>query len=104
MTRQDRQGQPPGGWHFEERLTLEEALRAYTSGPAFAAFEDDRKGRIAPGYWADLTVLDHDLREVPAREIWRVGLRLTLVGGQVLTDELTGGGADPGGDSTYRAP
>lgn len=85
VTRQDRQGQPPGGWHFEERLSLEEALRAYTTGPAYAAFEDDRKGRIAAGYWADLTVLDRDLREVPAGEIWRVRVRLTLVGGQAVT-------------------
>ena len=49
LTRQDEQGNPPGGWHPEQRLTLEEALRAYTAGSAFAAFADDRLGILKPG-------------------------------------------------------
>ncbi len=83
VTRQDTRGQPPGGWHAEQKLTLDEALRAYTIGPAYAAFEDDRKGRIAPGFWADLTVLAQDLRTIPAAEIPGVEVVLTLVGGRV---------------------
>ena len=71
VTRQDRRGLPPGGWHPQERLTLDEAIRAYTEDAAYAAFEDDRKGRIAPGFWADLTVLDKDLREISPNEILR---------------------------------
>jgi predicted amidohydrolase YtcJ len=91
ITRQDARGQPPGGWHPEQRLTLEEALRAYTLGAAYAAFEDDRKGRIAPGYWADLTVLSRDLRLIPASEIPRVEVVATIVGGVVAHERLLGG-------------
>jgi hypothetical protein len=83
VTRQDRRGNPPGGWHSEQALTLPEALRAYTIDAAYAAFEDDRKGRIAPGFWADLTVLERDILAMPASEISGAGVALTLVGGRV---------------------
>ena len=82
VTRQNPRGEPAGGWHPEHKLTLEEALRAYTLGPAYAAFEEDRKGRIAPGQWADLTILAKDLRNIPASEIPRVEVLGTLVGGR----------------------
>jgi predicted amidohydrolase YtcJ len=82
VTRQNPRGEPEGGWHPEHRLTLAEALRAYTLGPAYAAFEEDRKGRIAPGQWADLTILARDLRAIPASEIARVEVLGTLVGGR----------------------
>jgi hypothetical protein len=60
VTRRDRKREPPGGWHPEERLTPEEALRAYTAWNAYAAFWEKETGVIAPGRWADLTVLDLD--------------------------------------------
>jgi hypothetical protein len=83
VTRQDRSGRPPGGWRAEQALTLEEAVRAYTADAAYAAFEEDRKGRIASGFWADLTVLERDILEIPSADIPAAGIFLTLVGGQI---------------------
>ncbi len=84
VTRQDLKNWPEGGWHPEQRMTLDEALRAYTSGAAYAAFEEDRKGRIAPGYWADLTVLSRDLRSAPPADIPDTAVRYTIVGGSIV--------------------
>ena len=68
ITRQDAEGQPTGGWHPEQQLTLEETLRGFTAGSAYAGFAEDRLGVLKPGYRADLTVLDRDLFAVnPAR-------------------------------------
>ena len=60
VTRQNRMGQPEGGWYAGEALSVEEAIRAYTTWAAFAGFVEDRGGRIAPGLWADLTIIDLD--------------------------------------------
>ncbi len=95
VTRTDREGAPAGGWHPEQALRLEEALRAYTSGAAYAAFEEDRKGRIAPGLWADLTILERDITAIPPREIQGVPVRMTIVGGLIAYD-AAGFGAAPG--------
>jgi hypothetical protein len=83
VTRQDLKNWPEGGWHPEQKMTLDEVLRAYTWGAAYAAYEEKTKGRIAPGYWADLTVLRKDLRAIPAAEIPAAGVAYTIVGGQV---------------------
>jgi predicted amidohydrolase YtcJ len=82
VTRRDAGGEPARGWHPEQRLTLDEAVRAYTFGPALAAFEELYRGRIAPGFRADLTVLASDLRQVPVSEIPRIPVVATLVGGR----------------------
>jgi predicted amidohydrolase YtcJ len=82
VTRQDRDGHPAGGWHPGQRMTLDEALAAYTTGAAYAAFEEKDKGRIVPGAWADLTILSEDLRRIPAERIADVAVRATLVGGR----------------------
>ena len=60
ITRQDKEGQPEGGWYSGQRVTAEEALRAYTAWSAWASFREDESGIIAPGRWADLTVMDID--------------------------------------------
>ncbi|HSM29992.1 MAG TPA: amidohydrolase, partial [Woeseiaceae bacterium] len=60
ITRQDKEGQPEGGWYSEQRVTAEEAVRAYTAWSAWASFREDESGVIAPGRWADLTVMDID--------------------------------------------
>ena len=65
-------------------MTLEEALRAYTTGAAYAAYEEDHRGRITPGYWADLTVIGKDLRSIPPEEIADAGIDFTIVGGSVV--------------------
>ncbi|MDI3341733.1 MAG: amidohydrolase [Sphaerobacter sp.] len=68
----------------EERITLEEAIRAYTYNGAYASFEEDIKGSIAPGKLADLTVLETDLRTVPPEELAKVRVDLTVVEGRVV--------------------
>jgi len=60
ITRRDKDREPPGGWYPDEALTAEESLRAYTGWSAFAAFREDRTGILAPGRWADITVMDID--------------------------------------------
>jgi predicted amidohydrolase YtcJ len=84
VTRQDLKNWPEGGWHPEQKMTLQEALAAYTAGAAYAAFEEDRKGRIAPGFWADFTVVKKDLRAIPPPEIPDAGIAYTIVGGTVV--------------------
>lgn len=84
VTRQDAAGYPDGGWHPRQRMTLDEALRAYTEGAAYAAFQERHKGRISPGMWADLTVLSEDLRRLRPSSIGAVSVGYTIVAGQVV--------------------
>ena len=60
VTRTDKQGKPAGGWHPEQALTIEEAVRGWTTWAAYADFADADAGTIAPGKFANLTVLDID--------------------------------------------
>jgi predicted amidohydrolase YtcJ len=74
----------PHGWFAEERITLDEALAAYTSGSAYAEFADHEKGRLAPGYLADLVVLDRDPWRIEAGELEGIESLMTIVGGRVV--------------------
>ena len=82
VTRQTVEGQPSGGWFPEERLSVQEALEAYTIAPAYAAFEEGWKGKLAPGYVADLAVLSHDLFAIPPNAIRDVRVLKTMVAGR----------------------
>ena len=84
VTRQTLDGKHPGGWVPEQKITVEEALVAYTSGGAYASFDEREKGVIAPGMLADLTVVDRDLRTVPAAEIRQAKIIRTIVGGATV--------------------
>jgi len=84
VTRATLDGKHPEGWFPEEKLTVEEALRAYTQGSAYAAFEEKEKGAIAPGKLADFVVLSADLFSSPPEEIKDVRVVLTIVGGKVV--------------------
>jgi len=84
VTRQDHSLHPEGGWLPGQRLSREEALRAYTLGGAYAAFEENEKGTLTPGKLADLVVLDRDYFEVPDGEIWKLVVEMTLLGGKVV--------------------
>lgn len=83
----------PHPWMPDQRLTREEALRAFTAGAAFAAHAERRRGMIRAGYDADLTAFDRDLMAVPVDEIVRAEVVLTLVGGRVEYRRPRRGGA-----------
>lgn len=82
VTRQDQRNQPPGGWHADQRMTREEALRAFTLDAAYAAHQEDSLGTLEPGKWADFIVIDRDFFTVPAQEIWQIQVSQTWVGGK----------------------
>jgi predicted amidohydrolase YtcJ len=82
ITRRDEDGQPPGGWHPEHLLTIEEALRHFTAGSARASFDEGRFGRIAPGFQADLTVIDRNLFRATPAEVLAARVVLTVIAGR----------------------
>ena len=82
VTRRRPDGSPGAeGWYPEARLTVDEAVRGYTQGPAYAAGMEDRLGILAPEYLADLTILDRDLYTVDPDELLKVKVIGTMVGG-----------------------
>ena len=89
ITRQDPQGNPPGGWHPEQRLTLDEALHGYTVEAAYAEFEETNKGSIEKGKLADLTVISQDLTKISPSEILSIRVLKTFVGGKIAYDADT---------------
>lgn len=84
VTRRTLDGKHPNGWIPQEKITVEEALRAYTSSNAYGVFADTRRGRLAPGYAADFVVLNQDLTAIPPETIDRVAVLSTVIGGQVV--------------------
>jgi len=83
ITRQDVEGWPEGGWHPEQRMTREEAIRGFTLWAAYAAFMENVLGSIEVGKFADFTVLDKDILEVEPAEILKTKPLYTIVGGIV---------------------
>jgi hypothetical protein len=89
VARQDKAGQPPGGWRSAERLTIEEAIRGWTTWAAYAAFEEEEAGAIAAGRRADLTALDLDPFQVGEKDPARLlagRIVMTVVGGRVVPE------------------
>jgi predicted amidohydrolase YtcJ len=82
VTRRTLDGKNPGGWVPQEKITVEEALRAYTSGDAYAMFAERRRGKLAPGYLADIVILDQDLTKVKPESLRDVRVLNTIVGGK----------------------
>ncbi|KAF8494985.1 amidohydrolase 3 [Russula emetica] len=78
----------PGGWYPEEKLTRTQALRGMTRDAAYAAFDEDTRGRLAPGFAADFVVLDRDIMRVPLEEILGTKVLATVVDGQVAYGSL----------------
>jgi predicted amidohydrolase YtcJ len=70
-------------WGLDQRLTRAEALAALTTGPAYAAFEEDLRGTIEPGKWADFSVFSADLMAVPEAEVLEARALMTVIGGEV---------------------
>ncbi len=84
VTRRTLDGKNPGGWVPQEKITVEEALRAYTSGNAYGMFAEKRRGKLAAGYLADITVIDRDLTRVPPESIEQARVTATVVGGKLV--------------------
>ena len=87
VTRQTLRGEPAGGWFPEERITMDEAIRASTWAGAYASYEENIKGSLAPGMRADLAVLSQNLLEVPPERILETEVLLTLVAGRVVYEK-----------------
>jgi predicted amidohydrolase YtcJ len=84
VTRQDAKGWPSGGWHRKERVTITEALNMFSKSAAFAAFEEEDRGTIAPGKRADLTVFTRDITAISPAQILSTQVSMTVVGGEVI--------------------
>jgi predicted amidohydrolase YtcJ len=84
VTRRTLDDRNPNGWVPEEKITVEEALRAYTMGGAIASFDEARKGSIAKGKLADLVLIDRDLTTMPPDSIRDARITMTVVGGRVV--------------------
>ncbi|HJQ33325.1 MAG TPA: amidohydrolase, partial [Pyrinomonadaceae bacterium] len=86
-TRRTLDGKNPGGWVPEQKITVEEAARAYTVGSAFAEFAEQVKGTITPGKLADLVILDRDIFKIDPAEIEKVKVRMTVMDGRVVYEK-----------------
>lgn len=82
VTRQDRNGQPPGGWYAQQKLTRAEALRLFTIDAAYAAHMENAVGSLEPGKWADFVLIDRDYFEAPADQIDDIRVEATYVAGR----------------------
>ena len=84
VTRKTLDGTPLEGWFPEQRISVEDSLRAYTINNAVAAFEGDRRGSITPGKLADFTVFDRNLLTIPPEEILNVNVTHTIIDGKMI--------------------
>jgi predicted amidohydrolase YtcJ len=84
VTRQDAKGAPPGGWYPGERMTLDEAIAAFTRGAAYAEFAEDSRGMLAVGRRADVTVFSGKL--APDKSLLELRIDYTIVDGEIVHD------------------
>jgi predicted amidohydrolase YtcJ len=84
VTRQDLAGEPPGGWRGEQRLTIEEAVGAFTRDAAYAAHAEEVAGSLAPGKLADFVVLSDDIFSMNPGAIPSIRVLATVLGGEIV--------------------
>ena len=97
ISRQDPQGQPPGGWRPQERVSFETALAGFTRNAAYAGFAEDRIGSLEPGKWADFILVDRDPTKVDAQALAATQVLETWVAGKkVWVKPASGGSAKRG--------
>jgi hypothetical protein len=82
VNRRTIDGFPEAGWLAQHRVTVDTALKAYTVNGAFASFEENNKGKIAPGMFADIIVLDKNPFEIPSMELHKVKVIRTIFNGK----------------------
>lgn len=96
VSRQDINGEPPGGWIPAERLTFEQALAAFTRGAAYAGFAEDRIGSLEPGKWADFIIVDRDPTTADAPSLARTQVLETWIAGKKVWGRPVSAGAERG--------
>jgi predicted amidohydrolase YtcJ len=84
VTRQGKDGQPPGGWYPNQRITVAQAVRSYTRTPAWASGVEHEQGSITPGKRADIVILDRDIFESDPMDIINARIILTVFGGRIV--------------------
>ncbi len=84
MTRKTSEGKPDGGFVPSEAVSLEDAIKAYTLGAAFAGRREREEGSLEMGKLADLIIVNQDLFKIPASTIDKTQVLLTMVGGKVV--------------------
>ena len=87
VTRATLDGMNPRGWIPEEKITLSEAVEAYTMGSAFAEFQENEKGSITPGKLADMVILSDNIFDLKPEAIRNANLKTTILGGKVVYGE-----------------
>jgi predicted amidohydrolase YtcJ len=88
VARKDQKGFSAEGWHPEETLTREQALKMFTLWPAYAAFQEKQRGSIEVGKLADLTVLSADIMTIPELEILKTRCVMTVIAGETVYEAL----------------
>ncbi|MGH9673835.1 MAG: amidohydrolase, partial [Bryobacteraceae bacterium] len=90
VTRRDHDGNPEGGWQPDQKMSREEALHSWTLAGAFAAFEEKKTGSLEPGKAADFVVLTQDIMQIPAAQILKAKVALTVLGGEIVYNAMAG--------------
>jgi predicted amidohydrolase YtcJ len=93
LTRETSEGAPAGGWHPDERLTLEQAIQGYTMGGATAAKREKTEGSIEVGKLADVIIISQDLFKIAPNQIGKTKIMMTMVGGKIVYQDPSWGSA-----------
>jgi len=86
VTRQGVYGKPEAGWHGDQRVDVDQALRMMTAGPAYAAFQEKDLGTLTVGRYADFTVVSGNPYQMPSKDLHTLTIRMTVVAGKVIYD------------------
>ncbi len=84
VSRKSIKGESGDGWHPEQAVSREQALKMFTIWPAYAAFEEKEKGSVEVGKLADFTVLSQDIMKIPEPEILKTRVEMTIIGGEIV--------------------
>jgi predicted amidohydrolase YtcJ len=86
ITRELPQGDPQNVWQPQEKLSIDDCIRAYTAGAAYAEFEEERKGKLVPGMFADVVVFPADITRILPRDLLTTRVSMTITGGRIVYD------------------
>ena len=84
VTRRTLDGKHPNGWIPEQKISVEETVRAYTFGSAYAEFQENEKGTLAPGKLADIVIVSQDIFKIDPKEIEKAKVVMTIMDGRVV--------------------